>query len=313
MKLSVVATLYQSAPFIAEFHRRVSEAAQRYAGENYEIVLVNDGSPDGSLAIAVELAKSDPRTVVVDLSRNFGHHKAMMTGMAHAKGGHIFLLDSDLEEDPAWLDPFAAIQQQTGADVVFGVQERRSGRLFEKVSGYFFYRIFRALSGLALPDNVVVARLMTRRYVSALLLHGEREVFIDGLWVITGFKQLPIKITKVRRTGTTYTLRRKLAQFVDSVTSFSNRPLMGILAAGTCISILAFFFIFYLIANRLMWNTPTSGWTSVMASLWLLGGFIMMSLGILGIYISKLFSEVKQRPYTIVREIYGRGQTRDQA
>jgi putative glycosyltransferase len=100
MKLSVVATLYRSAAHLREFHRRATEAARAYAGEDYEIVLVNDGSPDDSLALAVQLAAADPRLVVVDLSRNFGHHKAMMTGLAHAHGERVFLIDSDLEEDP---------------------------------------------------------------------------------------------------------------------------------------------------------------------------------------------------------------------
>lgn len=310
MKLSVVATLYQSAPYVPDFHRRVSAAARSYAGEDYEIVLVNDGSPDSSLYLAVELSKIDPKVVVVDLSRNFGHHKAMMTGLSHARGDQVFLLDSDLEEDPAWLDRFGATLRETGADAAFGVQEKRSGRFFERISGQIFYRLFRILTGIALPYNVAVVRLMTRRYVDALLLHGEREVFIAGLWVITGFQQVPVKITKTRRNGTTYDTRRKLAQFTDSVTSFSNRPLIGILIAGCSISIVSFFFIIYLVVNRLLLHHPSAGWTSVMASLWLLGGFIMMSLGVIGIYISKVFSEAKARPYTIVRHVYGRDGTK---
>ena len=103
MKLSIVATLYQSAPYIIEFHQRASAAAKQIVGNDYEIVLVNDGSPDNSLEVAVQLTETDSHVVVVDLSRNFGHHKAMMTGLAHTKGDRVFLLDSDLEEEPEWL------------------------------------------------------------------------------------------------------------------------------------------------------------------------------------------------------------------
>ena len=127
MKLSIVATLYRSAPYISEFHARTSAAARQLVGEDYEIVLVNDGSPDNSLELAARLTDSDTHVVVVDLSRNFGHHRAMMAGLKHAKGARIFLIDSDLEEDPEFLLSFAEQMQERKCDVVYGVQERRKG------------------------------------------------------------------------------------------------------------------------------------------------------------------------------------------
>lgn len=196
MKLSIVATLYQSASYIAEFHQRASAAAILYAGQDYEIILVNDGSPDNSLEISVELAEVDSHVVVVDLSRNFGHHKAMMTGLSYAKGKAVFLIDSDLEEEPEWLIGFSEQMVVEKCDVVFGVQERRKGGLIERWSGRWFYWLFKALTGLALPENIVTARIMSRRYVDALLRHEEREVFMAGLWFITGFIQRPQTIKK---------------------------------------------------------------------------------------------------------------------
>ena len=123
MKLSIVATLYQSAPYIDEFHKRASASAKQLLGDDYEIVLVNDGSPDNSLDLAIRLTERDSHVVVVDLSRNFGHHKAMMTGLAHAKGELVFLIDSDLEEEPEWLLSFASAMLDKRCDVVYGVQE----------------------------------------------------------------------------------------------------------------------------------------------------------------------------------------------
>lgn len=306
MKLSIVATLYQSAAYINEFHDRASTTAKRLAGENYEIVLVNDGSPDNCLDLAVRLTDLDSHVVVVDLSRNFGHHKAMMTGLAQAKGDLIFLIDSDLEEEPEWLESFAQQMIQDRCDVVYGVQQRRKGNWFERWSGQIFYTSFKLLTGLALPENIVTTRLMARRYVDALLGHQEREVFMAGLWHITGFDQRPQLITKHHTSETTYTFRRKMSLLVNSVTSFSNVPLVSIFYLGVAISLFALAYIAYLVGHWLFLEKPMSGWTSVMASIWLLGGMVISFIGILGIYLSKIFSETKQRPYTIVRQIYAK-------
>ncbi len=308
MKLSIVATLYQSAPYLIEFYERASSAARTLCEDEYEIVFVNDGSPDNSLALAIQLTEKDPHVSVVDLSRNFGHHKAMMTGLSHTKGERIFLIDSDLEEDPECLISFSQQMEREACDVVYGVQEKRKGSWFERWSGQLFYHSFRALTGLAIPINIVTARLMTRRYVEALLRHQEREVFLAGLWYITGFEQRPQTVTKHHSSATTYTFRKKVSVLVNSVTSFGNAPLIGIFYIGAFISILAVFYIAYLVINRIFLATPLVGWTSVIASIWLLGGMIILFMGIIGIYLSKIFSETKQRPYTIVRHIYARHQ-----
>lgn len=304
MKLSVVATLYHSERYIAEFCSRASAAARTLVGDDYEIVLVNDGSPDGSLELAAQIARRDPHLVVVDLSRNFGHHKAMMTGLEHAVGESVFLIDSDLEEEPEALLDFANAMHEQQCDVVYGVQERRKGGWMERWSGEWFYRFFRALTGMDLPQNVLTARLMSRRYVDALLRHREREIFLAGLWYITGFAQHPLIVKKHQTSATTYTLRRKLSLLVNSVTSFSNAPLVGIFYIGVTISIFAGGYIAYLLLNWLFLSRPVSGWTSVMASIWLLGGMIISFIGVIGIYLAKVFSESKQRPYTIVKDIY---------
>lgn len=308
MKLSIVATLYQSAPYINEFHERASASAKRMVRDDYEIILVNDGSPDNSLDLAIRVTEQDPNVVLVDLSRNFGHHKAIMTGLAHTKGELVFLIDSDLEEEPEWLEAFAQQLKQDRCDVVYGVQERRKGNWFERWSGQWFYRFFKSITGLAIPENIVTTRLMSRRYVDALLSHREREVFIAGLWHITGFDQRPQLIKKHSSSETTYTFRRKMSLLVNSVTSFSNAPLVSVFYIGVTISLFALTYITYLVTHWLFLEKPMSGWTSVMASIWLLGGMIISFIGLMGIYLSKIFSETKQRPYTIVRQIYAKQQ-----
>jgi putative glycosyltransferase len=309
MKLSIVATLYKSAQHVEAFCRRAAAAARTLVGEDFEIVLVNDGSPDASLTIAVGLCAREARLVVVDLSRNFGHHKAMMTGLAYARGERVFLIDSDLEEEPEWLLSFAQQMEREGCDVVYGVQRQRKGGAFERWSGERFYKVFNAVTGLGLPENISVVRLMTRHYVEALLLHEEREVFLAGLWHITGFDQRPHFVTKLATSETAYTLRRKLSMLVNAITSFSSKPLVYIFYVGLCASLLAGLYTISLIINWLFLARPPTGWTSVMASVWLLGGLIICFIGVLGIYLSKVFSETKRRPYTIVRRIYGREHT----
>ena len=304
MKLSIVTTLYKSAPYIREFHRRASEAARQLAGEEYEIIMVNDGSPDDSLETALCLVEEDMRLKVVDLSRNFGHHKAMMTGLKYARGEWIFLIDVDLEEAPEWLLPFAAQQQAQQCDVMYGVQAKRKGKLWERLSGGLFYKIFNLFSGMPLPENITTARLMSRRYVKALLQHREREIYIAGLWHLTGFSQVPQIVTKTSKETTTYTLSKKVALLVNSLTSFSNAPLLGIFYLGVGIFGTAMCYTAYLIIKWYFLATPPSGWTSVMASIWLLGGLIMLSTGIIGIYVSKVLSEAKKRPYTLIRAVY---------
>ena len=306
MKLSIVATLYQSADYIAEFHQRASAAARQLVGDDYEIVLVNDGSPDNSLDIAAQLVDNDNHVVVVDLSRNFGHHKAMIAGLEHAQGERIFLIDSDLEEDPEWLLGFSTMLADESADVVYGVQLARKGNWFERVSGEVYYSIFNWLCNIDHPRNIVTARLMTRRYVDALLSFREREMVISCLWVITGFKQCQQPVKKHMSSTTTYSLGKKIEHATNSITSFSEVPLKLIFYTGLSIFACALIYAGFLIFNKMLLSHAIDGWTSVMVSIWLLGGLVISFVGVIGVYLAKIYSETKQRPYTIIRQIYGR-------
>ena len=147
--------------------------------DDYEIVLVNDGSPDNSLDIAVQLTESDSHVVVVDLSRNFGHHKAMRAGLEHSSGETVFLIDSDLEEEPEWLISFSEQMTADKSDVVYGVQKERKGGWFERWSGSVYYAILNWLLNIDHPRNIITTRLMTRCYVNALLSHKESETVIS--------------------------------------------------------------------------------------------------------------------------------------
>jgi putative glycosyltransferase len=304
MKLSIVATLYQSAPYLNEFYERATAAARQIVEEDYEIVLVNDGSPDNSVDLAIALAEVDAHVVVVDLSRNFGHHKAMLAGLAQSRGDRIFLIDSDLEEEPEWLADFATTMAAEAVDVVYGVQEVRKGNWFERWSGELYYTVFNYLANIDHPRNIVTARLMSRRYVDALLQFREREMVISCLWVITGFRQCARPVKKHMASVSTYSLAKKIEHATNSITSFSEVPLRLIFYVGLIIFAGALLYTGYLVFHKLVLATPMDGWTSVMVSIWLLGGMIISFVGLIGIYLSKIFSEAKQRPsvITVLRE-----------
>jgi putative glycosyltransferase len=303
MRFSVVSTMYRSRPYLDEFVRRATEAAGLLT-KDFEIVLVNDGSPDGSLEKALEIRALNPHVKVVDLARNFGHHKAMMTGLQHARGERVFLIDSDLEEGPELLTSFTEELERQDADVVHGVQRRRKGGWFERMTGSLFYTLFNAIAPHPIPRNLTTARVMTRRYVDALVQYQEREVNLAAIWSYAGFKQVPLPVDKAHKGTTTYRLGQRVAHLVNSITSFSTAPLVLIFYLGTGISLLAGICATYLVIRRLFFGERLEGWASLIVSIWFLGGVTLLSLGVIGVYLAKIFSEVKQRPYTTVRAVY---------
>ena len=302
--LSIVTSMYQSARFLPDFHARCTAAARALSGD-YEIILVNDGSPDESLRVALALHERDRHVRVIDLSRNFGHYKALMTGLAHAWGELVFLIDCDLEEDPAWLSRFHDTMTTSGADVVFGVQEARKGGWIERTAGQIFFSIINRMLSHPIPVNVVTARLMTSRYVKALVSHQEREVSLAGLWVITGFEQHPISVRKGDRGESTYTVRKRISALANAIT-FSNRPLVYIFQAGVGVMALSVVAGAILLYESFSGEVGVPGWASIMVTIWFLGGLIIFCIGVIGMYLAKIFTEIKQRPYTIVRAEYGR-------
>ncbi len=303
MKLSIVTTLYHSEPFIKEFYDRITTEAKKIS-DSYEIIFVNDGSPDQSLQAALELHKCDSHVKVFDLSRNFGHHKAIMTGLSYAKGDYVFLIDVDLEEQPEWLGLFwKEIENQTQYDVIYGVQDVRKGKWFERVSGNFFFNFFNSLSDTKITRNIVLTRLMTKQYVENLVKHTERELVFGGLCALTGFEQKGITIKKLHKGTTTYHLNRRIDMAINFLVSFSSRPLVYIFYLGMFITLISLIAFIAIVAQKIFYGAFV-GWTSVITTILFIGGIIIFSIGIVGIYLSKIFIEVKNRPYTIVRKVY---------
>lgn len=304
LKISVVVTLYYSEKYVREFYSRITKALLALT-ENYEIIFVNDGSPDGANLIVLELQHNDPNIILIDLSRNFGHHQAILAGLSQASGEYIFLIDIDLEEDPELLVYFWNIMKaDQHTDVVFGIQQKRKGNFFEKVSGNLFYKILNSITHFNYPANTLTARLMKIKYVESVLRFKEKAMDIWAIFVLAGFKQVGVPAEKTHKGSTTYTFYKKLAMSIEIITSFSHRPLYSIFAIGLVWSILSIINVFIILIKKWVYGIPVEGWASIMASVWLIGGIIVFLIGIISIYLSKIFLEIKDRPSSIVKNVY---------
>ena len=304
MKLSIVTTVYKSSEYIEEFYIRISKEVQKIT-QDYEIIFVDDGSPDDSLNKVLKFFEKDSRIKILELSKNFGHHKAIMTGLSFAKGTFVFLIDSDLEEPPELLGQFwKEFHNQKNLDVLYGVQDIRRGRLFERFSGYMFYKIFNIISNCEIPKNLITTRLTTQAYNQALISHKERDIFLAGLWVTSGFNQRALSVKKLSYSKSSYKINTRLSLALTAIVSFSTFPLQLIFIIGTMITMFSFFYITFIIYKNIFLNITVSGWSSLIVSIWFLGGFIIFSIGIIGVYISKIYNETKQRPITIIKEKY---------
>ncbi len=304
LRISVVTTLYYSEKYISEFYNRVSQVLTKIT-DDYEFIFVNDGSPDNSGDKILALQKNHPNITLIELSRNFGHHQAILTGLQHVDGDYVFLIDCDLEEDPELLNSFwETIRKDQNIDVVYGIQLKRKGNFFERVTGSIFYKILNLVTHFDYPANTLTARLMKRNYVTAVLEFKEKALDVWAIFVLAGFNQIGIPVTKKSKGTSTYTLTRKIKMSIEIMTSLSHRPLYSIFFVGViwvCISTVN---IAIILVKKWLYGAQIEGWASIMASLWLIGGVIIFLLGLIGIYLSKIFLEIKNRPLSIIKTIH---------
>lgn len=305
--LSIVTTLYKSERFLNAFVAQCEVAMAEIKCDSYEIVFVNDGSPDDSLGKVLKIKESNSHVVAVDLSRNFGHHYAIMAGLNCCSGDYVFLIDCDLEVPPTKIPTFYnKFMEEKNCDVVFGVQETRKGSFIERKVGGLFYNFFNGLTDTRIPENLLTERLMSRRYVDELVKMGDKNIFMAGMMQWVGFNQIPITIKKGLREGkSTYTLSKRISLSMQAITSFSSYPLVMLFRFGFYISAISVLTGVYFIVQKLINpEIVLSGFTFLIVALLFSVGVIVCSLGILGIYIDKLFNQTKGRQTFIVKDIY---------
>jgi len=307
--LSVVVPLYNEEGNVALLLQRIGAATERLAGVfDFEVVLVNDGSTDGTLGAVRDEMRRRPHIVLVNLSRNFGHQLAATAGIEIARGDAIVLMDGDLQDPPELMDAFVR-KWREGFDVVYAVRRSRQGESpFKVVTARVFYRIIKRLTKVAIPLDTGDFRLMSRRVVEALRRSPERHRFLRGMVSWVGFNQVAVEYDRdVRHTGKTkYPIPKMIRFAMDGITSFSDIPLRFASYFGFAVSAIAFVYALIVIAFKLFSLKPpgyTPGWASTIVAVLFLGGVQLMSLGILGEYLGRVYDEVKGRPLYLISDI----------
>lgn len=302
--LSIVVPVFNERDVLPELCRRVA-AAMQPLGEPYELVLVNDGSTDGSWDVMLSLTCGDPRIKAVKLSRNFGHQVAIVAGLHAATGEAVVVMDADLQDPP---EVIASLYEKfrEGYDVVFAQRRAREGEtLYKRVTAKAFYRLMRNMTTLDIPVDTGDFRLMSRRVVDDLCRLQEHNPFIRGLVTWVGYNQTAVLYDRdARHHGQTKFSTAKMLTFAfDGITSFSSRPLRLASLVGLLFAVGSLALIVVLTAYKLLGGTGlVSGWTSLIVAILFLGGLQMMAVGLLGEYIGRIYDQVKGRPVYLVQE-----------
>ncbi len=301
--LSIIAPIYNEYENLPELYRRVKEVMEN-AGETWELVLVDDGSTDGSTERIRELARQDKRVRPVIFARNFGHQLAVTAGLDYSRGEAVVIIDADLQ-DPPELIPEMLSKWREGYEVVYAVREEREGETwFKKVTAAAFYRLINRITSVNIPVDTGDFRLLDRKVVNVLNGMRERHRFLRGMSVWVGFRQTGVTYKRAPRFAgeTKYPLRKMLKFASDAITGFSYLPLqlatyLGFISAG--VSIIA---IPVVVILRMTGSQAFFGQATTLIAVLFLGGVQLISLGILGEYVGRLYDEAKGRPLYIVRE-----------
>ena len=307
--LSIVVPLFNEQDNVAPLLDRIVGIAERLEGRpSYEIVLVNDGSSDQTLERLRAEVERRPHLVLVNLSRNFGHQLAASAGFDIAGGDAVVLMDGDLQDPPELIESFVE-KWHLGYDVVYAVRRKRKGESpFKVFTARLFYRTIKRLTKVSIPVDTGDFRLMSRRVVEALKRSPERHRFLRGMVSWVGFNQIGVEYDRdERHSGSTkYPLPKMIRFAIDGITSFSDVPLRFASYLGFISSAVAFIYALIVIAYKLFSLHPpgyTPGWASTIVAVLFLGGVQLISLGILGEYIGRIYDEVKGRPLYLISDI----------
>jgi dolichol-phosphate mannosyltransferase len=307
MKLSIVVPCFNEKACLAELHQRLGSAARKAVDDDYELVLVNDGSRDASWPMMQKLAADDPHVVAINLSRNHGHQLALTAGLDLSRGGTILIIDADLQDPPELLSAMLQTMREQDADVVYGVRQSRAGETaFKRVTAHGFYRLLSRATEVDIPLDAGDFRLMSRRALDALLAMPEQARFIRGMVAWIGFRQVPFAYDRAERFAgeTKYPLRKMMRFAFDALTGFSSAPLKLASHAGLLLSVGSVLLVLY-ISWAWLSGQSIQGWTSLMLVVVVLGAVQMFVLALMGEYIGRLYNEAKRRPLYIVQEVAG--------
>jgi len=306
--LSIVVPCFDEEACLPVLHDRLTKAAQSAIGEDYEIVLINDGSGDKTWGIMQQIAASDPKLVAVNLSRNHGHQLALTAGLDLCRGDVILVIDADLQDPPELLGEMLETMRRENADVVYGVRRSRAGETaFKRATAHGFYRLLSRATEVEIPVDTGDFRLISRRALEAFLAMPEQARFIRGMVAWIGFRQVPLPYHRDERFAgvTKYPLKKMIRFAFDALTGFSSAPLKLASHAGLILSLGSVVIVLYILAGWLS-GRSVPGWTSLMLVVVVLGAIQMFVLALMGEYLGRLYNQSKNRPLYIVQEIAGR-------
>ena len=285
-----------------KFYEKVKKEIQKNNIVDYEVIFVIDEDSDISFNYLLELKEKNTNIKIINLTRNFGHHEALLTGIEHSNGELIFVIDSDLEEDPAVFSDFFEKISETNIELVIGYQDSRKGNIFEKISGGIAYFYINKILKIKYPKNPTTASLMTKKFKNALLLHKEKNINYVGLLKITGFNQKRVLVEKKSISKSTYTFRKKINHLVNISFAYSDTSYSLIFYISVINFIFSSIYVLYLVFKYFSNNT-VDGYTSLIVSIWFFSSVIILLLGIVSFYLKLILKETKSRPSTIIKEI----------
>ena len=310
--ISIVVPVYCEQDVLPESYRRIKAVGEGLGEYDYEIIFVNDGSGDNTLGLLREMAAKDERLKVVSFSRNFGHQIAITAGMDRARGDAVVIIDADLQ-DPPELIPKMIELWQAGAQVVHGRRERRKGESFFKVAtASLFYRLLDRLTEIKIPLDTGDFKLIDRKVIDVLKTIKERHRFVRGLVAWTGYEQTELCYQREERFAgeTKYPLRRMVSFAVDGLTAFSIKPLKIATKLGLVSVVVGLILTIYVLVSKIMYpETTQAGWASLLIAMIFFGGVQLLTLGVIGEYIGRIYDETRDRPlYVVAEEINTEGQ-----
>ena len=304
-ELSIILPVYNEEENLENLYSRLKSVLERDQCD-FEIIFVDDGSRDGSLAKLEELSAADNRVVILELARNFGHQVAITAGLDHSRGKAVIIMDADLQDPPEVLPAFIS-KWREGHEVVYAIREKRKESWFMRTSYATFYRLLRHVANIDIPLDAGDFCVMDRRVVDLLKSMPERNRFVRGIRSWVGLRQVGVPFERhARNAGTSkYTIKRLMLLALDGLISFSYVPLRIITLLGLSVSVLSLLMAVFFFVKKLLYGLSPPGFASIIVSIFFLAGIQLITLGVIGEYVGRIFEEAKRRPMYILRRVPG--------